>query len=751
MILENYEKWLRRGLNLTSDNKFQESVLYFNKILKIRMDSIKSYYNKALHQRRLKNYLKAEELYKKTLRLNYILINACVQKGANLFAINEEKEAKICLKRVHDLGKYLEQAWFHFGITLKHLNKRKDAIIYLKRAAGINPNNYMAWYNLGNLYGYLEKINHEVICYNKVLNIKPDYYNAWYNKGVALMHLMKFKNALTCFNRALEINPNLSNSWNNKGIILLSFSYLDEAIKCFEKAIETDPNSIFGRGNKSNTLMIFKRFDEAIEGFNEILRINPKDIISLNNKGAAFMGLERYDDALECLNKVIKIEPNYPSSLQNIGITYINMHNYKKAANELRKAREIFKSMNLVHLVNKIQKYLLWAINADELFKELPNLDKSFLKCLKSQNIKKLQTNSIKLLEESHDILDDFSSREFPDDVKDLLYSKSICFSSLAYILKFGQVDTEKLNKTKIIFHKWSFNNFERAVNSIENFYHNIKEYNCIEEIPYDKELELLSILRGANYIDGELSFAIDSIFGVDLIPDIRFLEGIPEFLRSFIIRQSYRTKIKIDIYSNPIRVYTGYPEFDFELNSQLLELRFWEINKKLSSDAQLWLDCLGSLIFLLDQCYQHSNFFRDEAQSWDYEPRDMNPWMSNRLSILYRGELEDKKGVSDGDADHWIKDIPLEDKLVRASNITDIDQFMVYIYNKHKNQIFREAGRSGFGFFTVADIREEIKKGKLPNSPIKKCFKVFYENNCWIALFVFQAFTGTPSNTKSI
>ena len=57
-----------------------------------------------------------------------------------------------------------------------------------------------------------------------------------------------------------------------------------------------------------------------------------------------------------------------------------------------------------------------------------------------------------------------------------------------------------------------------------------------------------------------------------------------------------------------------------------------------------------------------------------------------------------------------------------------------------------REAGQVGFGILEVADIRDEIKTNEIPAKPLPKCFQIFYENNFWFVVLLFQAFTKTPS-----
>jgi len=42
-----------------------------------------------------------------------------------------------------------------------------------------------------------------------------------------------------------------------------------------------------------------------------------------------------------------------------------------------------------------------------------------------------------------------------------------------------------------------------------------------------------------------------------------------------------------------------------------------------------------------------------------------------------------------------------------------------------------------------------EIKENKILAKKVPECFKIFYEDGYWTATFLFQAFTGPPSNLK--
>ena len=153
---------------------------------------------------------------------------------------------------------------------------------------------------------------------------------------------------------------------------------------------------------------------------------------------------------------------------------------------------------------------------------------------------------------------------------------------------------------------------------------------------------------------------------------------------------------------------------------------------------------------YLLNTSFNNKQLLREEAQNWKNEPKDMSPWVSTNFSRIYKEKFRDKTKISDGDCDHWVENIPIEDKLLKTSNKEEINEIIEELYEKHKNQIIRESGMSGYGILNIVDVRENIKNNIINASPIPKVFKIFYENNCWIGVFIFQAFTKTPSCLNS-
>ena len=271
---------------------------------------------------------------------------------------------------------------------------------------------------------------------------------------------------------------------------------------------------------------------------------------------------------------------------------------------------------------------------------------------------------------------------------------------------------------------------------------------------------EILNAFNYSSLIDFNKGKFFDEEFFSKLLKDLEFeyrtnkseiLNAKYQFIESYLgLRPKFNDFKKSFISrSKELKNFeSGFKECDFEINRQFKELKLFE--KANTPNSKIWLEIIDEFFILLHNCYDYPYYFRNPAQKWKIEPKDMSPWLSSVLLPRFRERLKDKAGVSGGDSDHWIDEIPIEDKLLKTEEGLNQETVLEEKFNKHKDQVIREAGKCGFGILCIADIRREIKNNSIAAFPLKKCFHIFYENDIWIAVFMIQAFTKTPSKVKS-
>ena len=108
---------------------------------------------------------------------------------------------------------------------------------------------------------------------------------------------------------------------------------------------------------------------------------------------------------------------------------------------------------------------------------------------------------------------------------------------------------------------------------------------------------------------------------------------------------------------------------------------------------------------------------------------------------ITYHSEAD----VGGGECEHFINDIPIEDKIVDKSNHTKIREFLEEQYENHYPQIRRHAigKQSKYAILLITDKREAIINDTIRASSSNKCLLFQYneDDNLWCAVFAFQVF----------
>lgn len=196
-------------------------------------------------------------------------------------------------------------------------------------------------------------------------------------------------------------------------------------------------------------------------------------------------------------------------------------------------------------------------------------------------------------------------------------------------------------------------------------------------------------------------------------------------------------------------RIKVKFPNCYFELNKQLNELNFWNKNKELPPSGLLWLKIISKFFGLLRVSTKDKKIFREQAQSWNNEPKDMALWTNDWLEGKFGIKHNIQSRISDGHSDHFVDDIALEDKLLRTTEKLNNKEIIKEKYEKESRQVKREGILSGFQILIIGDIRNEIKDNSIVAKKVPECFKIFYEDGYWTATFLFQAFTDSPSNLK--
>lgn len=259
--------------------------------------------------------------------------------------------------------------------------------------------------------------------------------------------------------------------------------------------------------------MSLGNFREAVECCDKALQIDPAHVASLSNKGAALGYLGLHGEAIKCFEKILEIDPENPGGHINLGIAYLNTNVYEEAVKSFQYAKKIFERTHQTDAAFEAHKFELLSINASKLLSNIKPIDDEFLICLSSQSLIDLRDSSQRISKELDVVIEDFSKKELPVEVQDLLFSKQVVYKTLSDALNFEYGDLSELEKAKKIFEKWDLKSLIIEINSIDTFVRKLKEHEDLESISHEDEIRLLFVLKTIHILEEKLTAEIPDKF----------------------------------------------------------------------------------------------------------------------------------------------------------------------------------------------------------------------------------------------
>lgn len=192
------------------------------------------------------------------------------------------------------------------------------------------------------------------------------------------------------------------------------------------------------------------------------------------------------------------------------------------------------------------------------------------------------------------------------------------------------------------------------------------------------------------------------------------------------------------------------------EITEHLKEADIIEQDAK-DLQTKTWILLLNNIALLLEQSFNKKNSFQEEALLWKKEKK-MHEWFDLKFRALKKEHefitYHSEADAGGGECEHFINNIPIEDKIVDKSDYSNIKEFLKEQYENHYPQVRRYAigKQSKFAILLITDKREDIIKDKIRASSPNKCLLFQYnkEDNLWSAVFAFQVIQKSPSQVKT-
>jgi len=195
-----------QGMKLMKENRWDEALTTFKRILSIESESAEVFYNMGYIQTAQGNYDEAILCFRKATLINSHHARAYQQMGEVYTQLGQKEEAEKAFQKAADI--YIE----------KEMDESAEQV--LLEVARINPNTVNVYNSLGIVYRRQGKLQEAIKQYQKALKVNPNDENIYYNLSRVFILTKDLKKAKELVTRAFEINP----EFNEAGELLKSIN-----------------------------------------------------------------------------------------------------------------------------------------------------------------------------------------------------------------------------------------------------------------------------------------------------------------------------------------------------------------------------------------------------------------------------------------------------------------------------------------------------------------------------------------------
>lgn len=266
-----------------------------------------------------KNYKQSLYYYNKVLEINPNHIKTIIVKSLSLVNLGENSEAlEIIDESIDNFDDgYL---WAMKGRLLSFLHEKDELIEKcFQKAFELSENNSYSYYMRAKAYQHNMEYKKASEYYDRSIEGLNDSV-CDLDEGVYVSRLLIL----------LE-----------KGWMYTQFGNYDKALDCFEDVLEINSKSVAGLYLKANLYYLQGHLEDALDVLNHSLYLDPEDILSLILKAVIYNFQGSAQTAMRIYQRILRIDATNGLALMNMSFLYYEKKEFEKALNIAKKALEI--------------------------------------------------------------------------------------------------------------------------------------------------------------------------------------------------------------------------------------------------------------------------------------------------------------------------------------------------------------------------------------------------------------------------
>lgn len=207
---EKSRPWYNLGKVCLDERRYNESIKFTQKSLKIDPSQPDGLYNIGLSLERLGNTELAITYYKKAFEEDSVHLRALNNLGSLYISLKNYEEAIKYLLVAHKNDRRQKSILQNLGVAYFNLKDYNNAIKYNQKFLKYEPDRLSVNADLGLSYLFLKKYDKAIEAFEKTIQLNPALVNPYIDLGSAYYYKREYETAIRYYTKALQLEPNNS-------------------------------------------------------------------------------------------------------------------------------------------------------------------------------------------------------------------------------------------------------------------------------------------------------------------------------------------------------------------------------------------------------------------------------------------------------------------------------------------------------------------------------------------------------------
>lgn len=284
--LEAHVAWLERADELFEQNRFQEAVRCYEKVVKVQPNALTAWFKLGMASENIDQPAIAIRAYRTITQ--------------------------------HQPEDYL--AWLKLGKVLERLGQYEEALAAYDEVLQLQPKNYWAWADRGQILERLHRVEDALAAYSRAIELKPDFQLAQDSRKQLLVSLKRvdqlytlqhYEDAIEACDRALQENPEDATIWLMRGMALENQQQLAEAAIAYNTVIRLQPDDHVAWFRLGSILEDMGHLKRAAKAYGNVTRLQPQNHWAWFQRGRVLEKLSFQREAIAAYQRATKLQPTF--------------------------------------------------------------------------------------------------------------------------------------------------------------------------------------------------------------------------------------------------------------------------------------------------------------------------------------------------------------------------------------------------------------------------------------------------------